>query len=59
MGEVYLTAHPRLPRHNALKVLPAEVSADPDYRARFEREACPVATKSSSHQWPVGAVSVT
>ena len=23
MGEVYLTEHPRLPRHNALKVLPA------------------------------------
>ena len=39
MGEVYLAEHPRLPRHNALKVLPAEVSADPDYRARFEREA--------------------
>jgi serine/threonine protein kinase len=39
MGEVYLAEHPRLPRHNALKVLPAAVSADPDYRARFEREA--------------------
>lgn len=39
MGEVYLAEHPRLPRHNALKVLPADVSADPDYRARFNREA--------------------
>ncbi|HUB56530.1 MAG TPA: serine/threonine-protein kinase PknH/PknJ [Mycobacterium sp.] len=39
MGEVYLAQHPRLPRHNAIKVLPADVSADPDYRARFEREA--------------------
>ncbi len=39
MGEVYLAEHPRLPRHNALKVLPADVSADADYRARFEREA--------------------
>src|ERR1700744_2071161 len=39
LGEVYLAEHPRLPRHNALKVLPADVSADPDYRARFEREA--------------------
>ncbi len=39
MGEVYLAEHPRLPRHNALKVLPADVSADPDYRARFIREA--------------------
>jgi serine/threonine-protein kinase len=39
MGEVYLAEHPRLPRRDALKVLPADVSADPDYRARFEREA--------------------
>ena len=39
MGEVYLVEHPRLPRHNALKVLLADVSADPDYRARFDREA--------------------
>jgi serine/threonine protein kinase len=39
MGEVYLVEHPRLPRRDALKVLPADVSADPDYRARFEREA--------------------
>ena len=39
MGEVYLAEHPRLPRRDALKVLLAEVSADPDYRARFNREA--------------------
>ncbi|WP_310773644.1 serine/threonine-protein kinase [Mycobacterium sp. Z3061] len=39
MGEVYLAQHPRLPRQDALKVLPADVSADPDYRARFNREA--------------------
>ena len=39
MGEVYLAEHPRLPRRDALKVLPADVSADPDYRARFNREA--------------------
>lgn len=39
MGEVYLAQHPRLPRQDALKVLPAEVSSDVDYRARFEREA--------------------
>ena len=38
MGEVYLVQHPRLPRHNALKVLPADVPADPEYRARFNRE---------------------
>ena len=39
MGEVYLTEHPRLPRCDALKVLPADISSDPDYRARFNREA--------------------
>jgi serine/threonine protein kinase len=39
MGEVYLAEHPRLPRRDALEVLPAHVSADPEYRARFNREA--------------------
>ena len=39
MGEVYLAGHPRLPRCDALKVLPADVCSDPDYRASFEREA--------------------
>jgi serine/threonine-protein kinase len=39
MGEVYLAEHPRLPRRNALKILPAEVSADDEYRSRFNREA--------------------
>lgn len=39
MGEVYLVQHPRLPRQEALKVLPADISADPDYRVRFAREA--------------------
>jgi serine/threonine protein kinase, bacterial len=36
---VHLAKHPRLPRHDALKVLPEDVSADPDYRERFLREA--------------------
>ncbi len=34
MGEVYLVQHPRLPRRNALKVLPADVSADAEYPGR-------------------------
>lgn len=39
MGTVYLVQHPRLPRRDALKVLSAELTADPQYRARFLREA--------------------
>ena len=39
LGEVYLVQHPRLPRQEALKILPASVSADPEYRQRFAREA--------------------
>jgi serine/threonine-protein kinase len=39
MGEVYLARHPRLPRQDALKVLRPEVSADGEYRERFNREA--------------------
>lgn len=39
MGEVYLAQHPRLPREDALKVLPLSVSADREFRERFEREA--------------------
>ena len=39
MGEVYLVQHPRLPRRDALKVLPAEVTDDTEYRQRFNREA--------------------
>lgn len=39
MGEVYLAEHPRLPKRDALKVLPVELSRDTNYRARFQREA--------------------
>ncbi len=39
MGEVYLAQHPRLPRLEALKILPEDVSADPEFRQRFAREA--------------------
>lgn len=39
MGEVYLAQHPRLPRHDALKLLPKEWSNDSQYRSRFTREA--------------------
>lgn len=44
MGEVYLAKHPRLPRSDALKILPASLpgssaDSDDDYRRRFVREA--------------------
>jgi serine/threonine-protein kinase len=49
MGEVYLVQHPRLPRRDALKVLPASVSADSEYRERFNREADIAATLWHPH----------
>src|ERR1700739_1890144 len=39
MGEVYPPQHPRLPRRDALKVLPASLTGDDEYRQRFSREA--------------------
>jgi serine/threonine protein kinase len=39
MGEVYRARDTRLGRTVAIKVLPQDVAADPDRRARFMREA--------------------
>ena len=49
MGEVYLVQHPRLPRQDALKILPPAMSADPEFRARFNREAELVAGLYNPH----------
>ena len=49
MGEVYLAKHPRLPRYDALKVLSAAVTADDEYRQRFNREADIAATLWHPH----------
>lgn len=38
MGEVYRVEHPRLPRRDALKVLPAAMTGDREFRERFARE---------------------
>ncbi|MFI1461379.1 protein kinase domain-containing protein [Nocardia carnea] len=39
MGIVYLAEHPRLPRQDVLKLLPADHLADAGFRGRFDREA--------------------
>jgi serine/threonine-protein kinase len=49
MGEVYRGRDTRLDRSVAIKVLPAHVSADPDRRARFAREAKTIAGLNHPH----------
>jgi serine/threonine protein kinase len=49
MGEVYRARDTRLDRSVAIKVLPAHVSADPERRARFEREAKAIAGLNHPH----------
>src|SRR5215475_5732382 len=49
MGMVYLAQHPRLPRRDALKVLPAALTVDDEYRRRFNRESEIAATLWHPH----------
>ncbi|HEY2450623.1 MAG TPA: serine/threonine-protein kinase [Mycobacterium sp.] len=39
LGEVYLAQHPHLPRRDALKILPAAMTDDSKFHARFSQEA--------------------
>ncbi|AGZ53697.1 protein kinase domain-containing protein [Mycobacterium kansasii] len=49
MGEVYLAQHPRLPRRDALKILPRELTGDLEFRQRFNREADLAASLYNEH----------
>ena len=49
MGEVYLAQHPRLPRRDALKILPGELTANLEFRQRFNREADLAASLYNEH----------
>jgi len=49
MGEVYRARDTRLDRTVAIKVLPSQFSADPDRRARHEREAKTIAGLNHPH----------
>ena len=49
MGEVYRAHDTRLGRDVAIKVLPEDLSSDPDLKARFEREARAISALSHPH----------
>lgn len=49
MAEVFLALHPRLPRRDVIKVLAEAVTADPEFRERFNREADLAATLWHPH----------
>jgi Tol biopolymer transport system component len=53
MGEVYRARDETLGREVAIKVLPAAFTADPERRARFEREARTLASLNHPH---IGAI---
>src|SRR5688572_27771704 len=53
MGEVYRARDTRLGRDVALKLLPADLTADPERLARFEREARVLASLNHAH---IGAI---
>jgi serine/threonine protein kinase len=49
MGEVYRATNTRLDRTVAIKILPADVSTDAEFRERFDREAKAIAALSHPH----------
>jgi eukaryotic-like serine/threonine-protein kinase len=49
MGEVYRARDTRLDRTVALKVLPASLASDPQFRQRFDREARAISSLDHPH----------
>jgi len=49
MGVVYLATDTKLDRQVAIKALPADLAADPDRLARFQREAKALASLNDSN----------
>jgi serine/threonine protein kinase len=49
MGEVYKARDTRLDRTVAIKVLPADLASDLEFRARFEREAKAISQLNHPH----------
>ena len=49
MGEVYKARDTRLDRSVAIKVLPAQLADDPQFRERFDREAKAIASLTHPH----------
>jgi Tol biopolymer transport system component len=53
MGEVYLARDTRLGRDVAVKILPAQYAADPEWRRRLDREARAISSLSHPHVCPL------
>lgn len=53
MAAVYKAYHPAVDRYVAIKVLPRQYAADPDFTARFEREARLLAKLQHPHILPI------
>src|SRR6202049_4836968 len=49
MGEIYRARDTRLERIVAIKVLPAQLSSDPQFRDRFDREARAISALDHPH----------